>query len=140
MEQVEKESKQKFFTELRVYRDMAQKGREQLDNALAEINAKRDVTALVYVKQATSFFEDTRTKVVDMRNNRTPSTYQSRIDDLLRSLEQFIEASKQFRNVVFLLEDQNSSEFTNGLGKGKTALVNASSYLSGVSDLIASNP
>ncbi|MDO8594599.1 MAG: hypothetical protein Q7R93_03750 [bacterium] len=140
MEQVAKESKQKFFTELKTYRDMAQKGREQLDNAVIEIGAKRDVTALVYVKQGSSFFEDVKTKVADLRGSRTPAVYQSTVDDFVKSLEQFIEASKQFRNAVFFIDDQGSAEFTSGFSKGKTALANAISYLSSVSDPIAANP
>ena len=67
MLQVEKESKQKFFTELRTYRDMAQKGREQLDNAAMEINAKRDVTALIYVSQGKILFEEAKPKTVELR-------------------------------------------------------------------------
>ena len=140
MEQVERESKQKFFTELKTYRDMAQKGREQLDNAVIEINAKRDPTALIYVKQGESFFADTKIKASEMRSIRTPSAYQSNVDDLLKSLEQFIEASKQFRTAIYLIEDQSSAEFTSGFSKGKAALANAVTYLSKVSDLIAANP
>ncbi|MEK7170143.1 MAG: hypothetical protein AAB767_02555 [Patescibacteria group bacterium] len=140
MLQVEKESKQKFFTELRTYRDMAQKGREQLDNAAMEINAKRDVTALIYVSQGKILFEEAKPKTVELRNSRTPAAYQGQVDDLLRSLEQFTEAAKQLRNAVAYMDDQSSTEFTNGLNKGKTALANAVSYLSNVTSLIASNP
>ena len=56
--EVEKESKQKFFNEFKTYRDLAEKGREQLDNAISEINAKRDVTALVYLSQGKILFEE----------------------------------------------------------------------------------
>lgn len=140
MLQVEKESKQKFFTELRTYRDMAQKGREQLDNAATEINGKRDVTALIYVSQGKILFEEVKTKASELRSSRTPSNYQGQADDLLRALEQFAEAAKQIRNAVVYIEDQNSAEFTSAFNKGKTALSNAVSYLSSVSSLIASNP
>lgn len=140
MLQVEKESKQKFFTELKVFRDMAQKGREQLDNAVVEINAKRDVTALIYVSQGKILFEEAKSKVVELRNSRTPPLYQGQVDDLLRALEQFTEASKQLRNAVAYMDDKSSAEFTNGLNKGNTALSNAISYLSSVTSLIASNP
>lgn len=138
--QVEKESKQKFINELRVYRDMAEKGKQQLENALTEINAKRDVTALVYVSQGKILFEEAKNKAADLRSNRTPAAYQSRVDDLVKSLEQFLEASKQFRNAVVYIEEQASAEFTSGFNKGKAALANAVSYLSSVSDLIAANP
>ncbi len=137
--EVEKESRQKFFNEFKTYRDMTQKGREQLDNVVVEINAKRDPTALIYVKQGGSFFEDTKTKVSEMRSNRTPSAYQSSVDDLLRSLGQFSEAAKQFRTAIFLIDDQGSTEFTGSLNKGKTALATAVSLLSSVSDFIAAN-
>ena len=140
MVQVEKESKQKFFTELRNYRDMAQKGREQLDNAVMEINAKRDVTALIYVSQGKILFEEAKPKSVELRNSRTPALFQGQVDDLLRSLEQFTEASKQLRNAVAYMDEQSSTEFTNGLSKGKAALGSATSYLSNVTSLIASNP
>ena len=140
MEQVEKETKQKFVNELWVYRDMAQKGREQLDNAVIEINAKRDVTALIYVSQGKILFEEAKNKTNDLRSNRTPSAYQSRVDDLVSSLGQFLEASKQLRNAVAYMDDQSSAEFTGGLSKGKSALANAVSLLQAVSDLIAANP
>lgn len=140
MLQVEKESKSKFFTELRTYRDIAQKGREQLDNAVSEINAKRDVTALIYVSQGKILFEEAKPKTVELRNSRTPALYQGHVDDLLRSLEQFTEAAKQLRNAVAYMDDQSGTEFTNGLTKGKAALASAISYLSNVTSLIASNP
>lgn len=140
MEQVEKENKQKFINELRVYRDMAQKGKEQLDNAVTEINGKRDVTALIYVSQGKILFEEAKSKTADLRSNRTPSAYQARVDDLVNSLGQFLEASKQLRNAVIYIEEQGSAEFTAGFSKGKTALANAVSSLSNVSDLIAANP
>ena len=140
MEAVEKEGRQKFFTELRAYRDMTQKGKEQLENALTEINAKRDVTALIYVSQGKILFEEAKSKAADLRAKRTPGAYQSRTDDLVKSLEQFLESAKHIRNVVVYIEDQGSAEFTTGLAKGKAALVAAVSYLSNVSDLIASNP
>ncbi len=140
MEQVEKESKQKFFTELRTYRDMAQKGKEQLDNAVAEISAKRDVTALIYVSQGKILFEEAKNKASDLRSNRTPYAYQPKVDDLVKALEQFLEASKQLRNAVVYIEEQGSAEFTSGFSKGKAALANAGSLLTNVSDLIAANP
>lgn len=139
MEQVEKESKQKFVNELKVYRDMAQKGKEQLDNVLAEINGKRDVTALIYVSQGKILFEEAKTKASELRTNRTPAAYQARVDDLLKSLDQFLEASKQFRNAVVYIDDQGSAEFTGGLSRGKAALANAVSLLSRLSDFIAAN-
>ncbi|PIQ68916.1 MAG: hypothetical protein COV91_01450 [Candidatus Taylorbacteria bacterium CG11_big_fil_rev_8_21_14_0_20_46_11] len=140
MEAVAKESKQKFFTELRTYRDMAEKGRQQLVSALTEINAKRDVTALVYVNQSKDFFEDVKIKASDLRSSRTPDSYTGHVDDLLRSTEQFLEASKQFRNAVFSLEDTGSSLFTTAISNGTSALNSAVSYLSNVSNLIVSNP
>ena len=140
MLQVEKESKQKFFTELRTYRDMAQKGREQLDNAVVEINSKRDVTALIYVSQGRILFEEVKSKASDLRSNRTPTAYQGGVDDLVRALGEFLESSKQLRNAVVFIEDQSSAEFTGGFSKGKSALANAVSLLANVSDLIASNP
>ena len=138
--QVEKESRQKFFTELRTYRDMAEKGRQQLANALAEINAKRDVTALIFVSQGKILFEEAKSKTADLRNNRTPSAYQSRVDDFQNSLTKLLDAAKQFRNAVVYIDDQGSAEFTNSFSKAKTALDSAVSYLSKVTDLIASNP
>lgn len=140
MEVVEKENRSKFFMELRIYRDMSQKGKEQLENAIAEINAKRDVTALIYASQGRILFEEAKTKSTDLRNSRTPVLYQGKVDDLVKSLEQFLEAVKQLRNTVVYIDDQNSTEFTLSLAKGKTALANAVSYLANISDLIASNP
>lgn len=138
-EQVEKEVKQKFFNEFRTYRDLAQKGREQLDNAVTEIQAKRDVTALVYISQGKILFEEAKNKTNDLRSNRTPPAYQPRVDDVLKALGEFLEASKQLRNAVAYIDEQGSAEFTSGLSKGKTALANGVSYLSGVSDFIAGN-
>lgn len=137
--QVEKEVKQKFFTELKTYRDLAQKGREQLDNAVAEIQAKRDVTALVYISQGKILFEEAKNKTNDLRSNRTPLAYQSKVDDLIKAFSEFLEASKQLRNAVVYIEEQGSAEFTSGLNKGKTALANAVSYLAIVSEFIAGN-
>ena len=137
--QVEKEVKQKFFTELKTYRDLAQKGREQFDNSVVEIQSKRDVTALVYISQGKILFEEARNKTNDLRSSRTPSAYQSKVDDLIKALNEFLEASKQLRNAVVYIEEQGSTEFAAGLGKGKTALANAVSYLSAVSEFIAAN-
>ncbi len=138
MEQIEKETRQKFATELRVYRDMAQKGREQIDQALTEINGKRDVTALVYLSQGRVLFEEAKRKVADLRNSRTPATYHGKVDDFIKSVDQFLEAGKQFRNAVVYIENQDSAEFTGSLSKAKDALANASAFLSGTSDFISS--
>ena len=136
MEQVERESKQKFFTELKTYRDMAQKGKEQLDNAVIEINSKRDVTALIYMSQGKILFEEAKTKTSDLRSHRTPAAYQARVDDLMKSLEEFLKASKQLRNAVVYIEDQGSAEFSESFSKGKAALNSAASLLAGVSDFL----
>lgn len=140
MEQVEKESKQRFFNELKVYRDMAQKGKLQLENAIVEISGKRDVTALIYVSQGKILFEEVKNKASDLRSNRIPTVYQPKVDDLVRAAEQFLEASKQLRNAVVYIDEQGSAEFTTGFSKGKAALANAVSLLLGVTELIAANP
>lgn len=136
-EQVEKEVRQKFFNEFKTYRDLAQKGIGQLNNALAEIQAKRDVTALVYISQGKILFEEAKNKTADLRSNRTPSAYQPRVDDLLRALTEFLESAKQLRNAVVYIEEQGSAEFANGLSKGKTTLANGVSLLAAVSEFIA---
>ncbi len=138
--EVAKQSTQKFMSELRVYRDMADKGRQQLESALSEINGKRDVTALVYISQGKILFEEAKAKAADLRSTRTPAAYGASVDDLVSSLSQFLEAAKQFRNAVVYIEDQGSAEFTSSFGNAKTALANAVSHLSTVSDLIAENP
>lgn len=137
--QVEKESQQKFFAEFKTYRDMAEKGRQQLANALAEINAKRDVTALVFVSQGKILFEEARDKATELRNNRTPSAYQSRVDELLNSLVNLLDAAKQLRNAVVYIDDQSSTDFTASVAKAEQALANAVSLLSSVSNFIAAH-
>lgn len=142
MEQVEKESKQKFFNEFRMYRDMAQKGREQLDNAIIEINSKRDVTAIVsvasvYIGQGKILFDEAKNKIADFRGIRTPAAYAGRVDDLVNSLSQFLESSKQLRNALLYIDDQGSAEFTESFSKEKNAFGVAVSLLSGVSDFLA---
>ncbi len=141
--EVERTSKQKFFNEFKTYRDMAQKGKEQLDNAVAEIGVKRDITALIvnqYISQGKFLFDEAKSKMTDLRNSRTPVAYQSRVDDLGSALAQFLEAVKQLRNAVAFIDEQGSAEFTGSFSKAKTALANAAALLSGVSDFIASNP
>lgn len=134
MEQVERESKQKFLVEFRAYRDLAQRGKEQLDNAVIEINAKRDPAALIYVNQGKSFFEEAKIKATELKNSRTPAVYQGQVDALLSSLGEFLEASKQFRSAVFLIDEQGSAAFTESFSKGKASLSSGVSLLSGVSD------
>lgn len=137
--QVERETRLKFINELKVYRDMAQKGRQQLENAIVEINGKRDVTALVYVSQGKVLFEETKNKAVDFRSDRTPSAHQSRVDTLVALLGDFLEASKQLRNAVVYIEEPESADFIGSFSKGKSALEKAVSLLSGISDFIAEN-
>ena len=137
--QVEKESQQKFFTELRTYRDLAEKGKQQLANALTEINAKRDVTALIYASQGKILFEEAKSKSVDLRNNRTPSVYQSRVDDLQNSLINFLDAAKQLRNAVVYIDDQSSTDFTASIAKAQQALATAAALLGSVSDFLAAH-
>ncbi len=140
MLQVANESKQKFFTELKTYRDLAQKGKEQVDNALTEINAKRDVTALVYLSQGKILFEEAKSKTTDLRSNRTIATYQSAVDNLVSALAQLLEASKQFRNAIVYIDEQGGVDFTNSTSKGKAALASGTDLLKAVSAVIAANP
>ena len=139
MAEVEKGAKRSFFNEFKAYRDLAKKGREQLENAVVEINAKRDVTALVYISQGKILFEEAKSKTGDLRGNRTPSLYASRVADLQKALGDFLEASKQLRNASAYIDEQGSVEFTGALNKGKTALANGASTLQSVSDFIAGN-
>ena len=141
MEQVEKESKQKFFNEFRIYRDMAQKGKEQLDNAIAEINSKRDVTAIVsvasvYIGQGKILFDEAKNKIADFRDARTPVAYAGKVGDLVSSLSQFLESSRQLRSALLYIDEEGSAEFMGSFSKGKDALGNAVSLLSGVSDFL----
>lgn len=138
-EQVARESRQKFLNELKTYRDLAQKGKEQIDNALAEINAKRDVTALVYLSQGKILFEETKGKNSELRNNRTIEAYRSIVDNLGNSLTQFLEASKQLRNAIVYIDEQSGADFVNAMNKGKAALAGGVSSLKSVSDVIAAN-
>ncbi len=139
LEQVAKESQQKFFNELKVYRDMAAKGNTQLQNAMTEINGSRDVTALVYVSQGRILFDEAKGKVVDMRANRTPASYQARVEDLTNALGSFIDAAKQVRNAVVYIDEQSGSDFTGSIAKAKSSLSVASALLSAVSGFIAAN-
>ncbi|MDO8482955.1 MAG: hypothetical protein Q7S86_04020 [bacterium] len=139
LEQVARESKQKFFIELKTYRDLAQKGKEQVLNALEEINAKRDVTALVYLSQGKILFEETKNKTADLRNNRTIEIYRAAVDDLANALSQLLEASKQLRNAIVYIEEQSGADFINSTNKGKAALANGALSLKSVSDSIATN-
>lgn len=131
--QVENEGRQKFFNEFRTYRDLAAKGKEQLDNALVEINGKRDVTALIFLSQAKILFDETKSKTADLRNNRTPALYQPRADTLLSALGSFLDAAKQLRNAVVYIDDQGSADFTAPLAKAKSALATGADALSRVS-------
>lgn len=137
-EEAEKESIRKFVSELKAYKDMTAKGRSNLDNAIVEINGKRDVPALVYVSQGKVLIEEARTRVTELRS-RAPSGYGGRADDLLTALAELLEAAKQIQRSSIYIEDQGSSEFTDSMGKAKTALSNASSFLSNVSNFITTN-
>lgn len=137
--QVEKESRQKFFNELRVYRDMAEKGRQQLDAALSEISGKRDVTALIYISQGKVLFEEARSKVLDMKANRTPAAFAGNVNELVSALDNFLEAGKQLRNSVVYIDDQGGAEFTSATTKAKAALAGGATSLASVSSFIAGN-
>lgn len=137
MAQVEEESRQKFFNEFKVYRDMTEKGKVQLENAIGELNGKRDVTALIYISQGRILLEEVKTKASDLRSSRTSTVYQTRVDDLVKSLDQFLEAAKHFRNAVVYIDDQSSGDFTNSITKANSAFLNAAALLSGVSDFLA---
>lgn len=135
MEQVEKESRQKFFAEFKTYRDLAEKGRQQLEDAIAEIAAKRDVTALLYLSQGRVLFDEAKGKSADLRARAAPA-YQGKVDDLIDSLAQFLEAAKWLRNAAVYLEDQSSADFTGAFSKGKETFASASNRLSAVSDFM----
>ncbi|TSC57706.1 MAG: hypothetical protein Greene041679_270 [Parcubacteria group bacterium Greene0416_79] len=137
MEQVEKESTQKFFTELKVYRDMAQKGKEQLDAAVLEITAKRDVTALLYLSQGKILLEEARVKTGELKASRTPAAHRGAVDTLLQAVSKVLEAGKHLRNAVVYIDDQGSAEFIAGLEKGKAALSAAIALFPEVSASIA---
>ncbi|MCR4311183.1 MAG: hypothetical protein NUV54_01260, partial [Candidatus Taylorbacteria bacterium] len=139
-EEVEKKNKQKFFNEFTTYRDLTVKGKEQVDNALIEIVAKRDVTALVYLSQGKILFEEAKTKASDLRTNRTPAYYTAQVDDLQSAISQLLDANKLLRNAVVYIEDQESTEFINNLNSGKISLSNATNALGVVTQFINANP
>lgn len=139
MEAVAKESRQKFVNEVKVYRDMAVRGKTELDNAISEINNSRDVTALVYLSQAKVLFEEAKKKVDELRSKSTTG-YSSITDSLASSLTLYLDAGKDLKNAVIYMEDKGSSGFTNSMASSATKISNASTYLSTVSDFIGANP
>ena len=138
LEAVANESRQKFINELRAYRDMAEKGKLQLQNAITEINGSRDVTALIYVSQGKILFEEARTKTAEFRGRAAPE-YQSRVDELTKALDIFLEDAKQLRNAVVYIDDQKSANFTGSLSQAKTFIATSESVLAGVSWFIQSS-
>lgn len=137
--EMEQATRQKFFTELRTYADIAKKGKTQLDNAVLEVNAGRDVTALVYVSQGKILFEEVQNKAADLRNNRTLSPYQDRVDDLLAGLANFLESAKELRNTVVYIEERGSSNFTAAFNRGAGALADGTAHLERVFEALAGN-
>lgn len=138
MEAVAKESKQKFVNEIKVYRDMALRGKTELDNTIIEINGNRDVTALIYISQGKVLFEEAKKKADDLRN-RNKSSYVGVMGSLESALDAFLDSGKDLRNAVVYMEDKGSSNFTESFSQGKTKFTNAVAFLSTVSAFINSN-
>ena len=139
MEKIETETRGKFIAEFRAYRDMAQKGKEQLDLASAEITAKRDVTALIYLSGGKILFDEAKSKTADLRAHRTPTAYQVHVDNLDRALQQLLEAAKQLQNAVVYIDEQAGSSFTGSFNQGKGALAAGVTSLGSVSDFLSAN-
>jgi len=136
--EVEKENKEKFFNEIKIYRDMGDKVKIQIDLAIKDMEAKRDVSALLYLSQAKILADEARNKSVSFKS-RTPNVYLAYINDLITALDNFSDSIRNLRNAVVYIENQNSSEFISNLQNGKNLLQAGSALLDRVSNYISAN-
>ena len=136
VEQVAQEAKGKVKIELRAYRDLAARAEAALQTAIVEIDAGREVTALVYVSQGKALADDARSKVTSMRAVGG-TVYESRAAELATAAGDMVGAAKHLRTAILYIGEQGSSDFTTAFSAGKAALASGSRGLASVSAFIA---
>lgn len=86
---IEEERVAKFFNELSLLIDLLENGENLLSQSIGHIESGNDITALSFLNQAHSLFDNVKEHGQDLKENRTPEQYMSTTDKLLESSSLF---------------------------------------------------
>ncbi len=134
--QRQKEELAKFVNEISVYVGMLKNSNNYLNSAIEEINKSNDVAAFSYIDNAEVLLSEVSGKAENLRANRTPEGFGSRVDKIKESVDLFSQTSKDLKkSAVFIGEDEFSQYFNTAQDKK----VQAFQLMREVEDFVTNN-
>ncbi len=109
-EQAAREKLEKFLNEINVYVASLRDGASYIVLAEGEIKQKKDVSALLYISQAKTLFDDVYGKTVGLRD-RSEDSKKEWTERVISASKEFLATVKNLRNSVIVIEDQDGEEF-----------------------------
>lgn len=137
-EAAEKERAAKFSNELAVYVGLVENGTKDLDAAVAEAEAGRDTSALIYINQGSAFFDEVKIKAEDLLKNRTPVGEEERVRNLLKATALLVLASRSFGNMVLYIGEEGK-DFEMHKVAGQTAEADARTLIKDLRIFVSSH-
>lgn len=103
---IEEERVAKFFNELSLLIDLLKNGENLLSQAISHIESGNNITALSFLNQARSLFDNVKEHGQDLKENRTPEQYMSTTEKLLESSSLFASSVLNLASAtIFFPED-----------------------------------
>lgn len=137
-EQAAREKLEKLLNELNVYVASLRDADGYLTLALDEIKQKKDVSALLYLSQARTLFDDVYGKAVGLRD-RSEDTKKEWAERISTAAADFLATTKNLRNAVIVIDEQNGEAFISYMKKAEELRAHASTLVMEVKTYIEQN-
>lgn len=136
--QAARERLEKFLNEISAYRASLHDADSYITLALNEIKEKKDVSALLYISQAKTLFDDVYGKAAGLRGRAEDNKKEWAVRIVSASSE-FLTTVKNLRNAVIFVEEQESEDFRKYLKNAEEARTRASTLVAEVQVFVDQN-
>ena len=136
--QAAREKLEKFLNEINVYVASLRDADGYITLALNEIRQKKDVSAILYVSQAKTLFDDVYGKAVGLRD-RSDETKKEWAERIVSATTDFLVTTKNLRNAVIVIDEQEGDAFISYMKKAEEARVHANALVQEVEAFVTQN-
>ncbi|TSC62854.1 MAG: hypothetical protein G01um101448_737 [Parcubacteria group bacterium Gr01-1014_48] len=137
-EQAAREKLEKLLNELNVYVASLRDADGYITLALDEIKQKKDVSALLYLSQAKTLFDDVYGKAVGLRD-RSEDVKKEWPERISTAAADFLATTKNLRNAVIVIDEQEGEAFISYMKKAEESRIHASTLVGETKTYIEQN-
>ncbi len=136
--QAAREKLEKFLNEISVYIASLHDADSYLTLALDEIKQKKDVSALLYISQAKTLFDDVYGKATGLRD-RAEDNKKEWAERVISASSGFLTTAKNLRNAVIVIDEQGGEDFIKYSKNSEEARARANTLVREVQTFISQN-